>query len=142
MNALITPTSNIELSDIMNHSARLSKLLKEEFSPYLQQLMPQVITAASFDTRAVQHPEQEDHSDSYQNLLSAFEFIAEMAKQIQAGFAPYVEHVLEILLRRMDIREENSVKMYASDCLPALLCAVKELDMEKMVFERVFTALM
>lgn len=137
-----TSDHHILQSYLLTAWEKLCYLMVDEFTPYLDQIMPTLIKVASLNPEFVTAENEsliEEHEDESENNLvtseidektSAIQMIEAFLHELQGSFAPYVEEASKILLPMITYKHSESIRTSAVKCIDGLMNAIVEGDPE------------
>lgn len=126
---------------MMQAGARLCKCLGPEFIPYLEVVMPSLLTSAKIepevkvrDAEDADEDEDEDvehivlgdrlisiRTSSLEEKVTACNMLCCYAEELREGFLPYVQQVTEIMVPLLKFWFHEDIRRAASNILPELL---------------------
>lgn len=165
----VTDPDDVQTTYLLAAWARMCKMMGQEFLPYLPNIMPPLLQSARVTPEfTFVDPEEEDVEAKYpteegwefvgingqqigiktsvlEEKHTAIEMLVSYARDLGAGFLPYVAQVLEIALPLLKFYFHDGVRHASATLLPLLLRDAKEANvapaelatMWRTIFEKV-----
>jgi len=130
--------------------------MKEDFSPYLKDVLPAIFKMASLQPKiglqgsdqivdlvdALKETDNGDgttgeakkvqvHTDEIEEKDTAVQMLAVFIEECGAGFAPYIEEASKILIGMLDYAGNDKIRSSASDAIPYLVKSAKEAGLDQ-----------
>jgi hypothetical protein len=155
-------TDDENASYVISAWARICKVLREDFAPYLEVVMPTVLKCANFSPEmsileADEEKDDEDwdvldigesrlgiHTAGLEDKNTACEMLVCFAREMGAAFAPYVEKVTEFFEGQLNFIFHDGVRSSAAEVFPYLFIALRDQNPESRrgLWQRIFPQLL
>ncbi|KAI9339498.1 armadillo-type protein [Pilaira anomala] len=146
----VTEADDIQTTYLLAAWARMCKMMGQDFLPYLPNIMPPLLASAKLTPEfTFVDPEEEDVDSKYptddgwefvgingqqigiktsvlEEKHTAVEMLVSYARDLGAGFLPYVPEVLEIALPLLKFYFHDGVRHAAAALIPVLLKDAKD----------------
>eukprot|EP00049_Salpingoeca_infusionum_P017995 m.355304 g.355304 ORF g.355304 m.355304 type:complete len:1120 (+) comp17218_c0_seq1:309-3668(+) len=142
-------TADANASFIMSSFTRMAQVLKEDFHPYVDQVVPPLLEAAALPPDLIALDDDEDTTDlpdgvqawellcvddqrvavktsALEDKRTACEMLGVYWKEMGSIFAQLVPSVLELMTKLLKFYFEDGIRMAAADIMPAFLRSYKE----------------
>jgi hypothetical protein len=155
-------TDDENASYVISAWARICKVLREDFAPYLSVVMPTVLKCADFspEMSILQEDEEKDdedwdvldigesrlgiHTAGLEDKNTACEMLVCFAREMGSAFAPFVEKVTEFMEGQLNFIFHDGVRSSAAEIFPYLFIAIRDHNAEsrRALWNRVFPQLL